>query len=38
MKPFEQRDEGGEPDREGGEENVLGDDPGELQARKNDRI
>jgi hypothetical protein len=38
MNPLEQRDKGSEPDREGRQKNVPGDDPGELQTGKDDRI
>ena len=38
MQAFEQRDEGSEPDREGGHQDVPGDQPGELQSRQEYRV
>ena len=38
MQAFEQRDVGGEPDREGGQQDMPGDHPGELQPRQENRI
>ena len=38
VQAFEHRDVGGEPDRERRQQDVPGDDPGELQARQEDRI